>query len=161
MGGNWLKLLGVWLLGILVGGGATGLLLLRYEKGRDTDSEVRAVLSRQREAWNAGELERFTADYWDNDELTFFTKGTVSKGYPALLARYRKSYQSEGKEMGTLTFTELDITPIATNQALARGRWKVVTSEKSSDGLFTLALRRFPDGWKIVHDHTSETKKKP
>jgi len=23
--------------------------------------------------------------------------------------------------------------------------------------LFTLIFRKFPDGWKIIHDHTSET----
>ena len=36
------------------------------------------------------------------------------------------------------------------------GRWKVVTRKETLEGLFTLVLRRFPDGWKIVHDHTSQ-----
>ena len=25
------------------------------------------------------------------------------------------------------------------------------------EGRFTLVLRQFPDGWKIIHDHTSKT----
>jgi len=26
---------------------------------------------------------------------------------------------------------------------------------KTPHGLFTLVFRKFPDGWKIIHDHTS------
>ena len=159
MGGAGLKLMGVLLLGLLVGGAGTAFFLLRYPRGGDTDSEVRAVLSRQQEAWNAGDLEEFMTDYWDSEDLTFFSGGKVEKGRAALLARYRKRYQSEGREMGTLTFSELEITPMGANDALARGRWKVVTSKDSFDGLFTLWMRRFGDGWKIAHDHTSQTEK--
>lgn len=126
---------------------------------RDTDPQVRAVLMRQQEAWNAGELERFMEDYWDSDELTFFSEGKVTKGYTGLQERFRKRYQSEGKEMGTLTFSDLDVTPMGVNHAVARGRWKVITSKESFDGLFTLTLFRFPDGWKITHDHTSQSEK--
>ena len=129
-------------------------------RDRDTQSQVRALLLGQQEAWNAGDLERFMADYCDSEELTFFSGGTVEKGHAALLARYRRRYQSEGKEMGTLTFSDLDITPMGSS-AMARGRWKVVTSKESFDGLFTLTLVRFHEGWKIMHDHTSQSEKKP
>jgi ketosteroid isomerase-like protein len=157
-----LKLLGVFLVGLVLGGGGVGLILHhQYANVGDTDSQIRAVLLRQQEAWNAGDLERFVADYWENEALTFFSDGTIEQGPAALLTRYRKRYQSEGKEMGTLTFSDLDITPMGADAATARGRWKVVKKEKSSDGLFTLALRQFPDGWKITHDHTSQTEKKP
>ena len=128
---------------------------------RDTDPQVRAVLLRQQEAWNAGDLERFMEDYWESDELTFFSEGNVTKGYTGLQERYRKRYQSEGKEMGTLTFSDLDVTPMGASYANARGRWKVVTSKGTFDGLFTLTLYRFRDGWKITHDHTSQSEKKP
>jgi beta-aspartyl-peptidase (threonine type) len=161
MGGSGLKLLGVLLLGLLVGGGGTTFFLLRSPSAGDTDSQVRAVLSRQQEAWNAGDLEGFMTDYWDSEDLTFFSGGKVEKGHAALLARYRKRYQSEGKEMGTLTFSELDITPMGPSDALARGRWKVVTSKDTFEGYFALSLYRFADEWKIAHDHTSQSEKKP
>ena len=154
-----LKLLGVFVLGLAVGAGF--VLHHHYAIGGDTESQVRAVLLRQQEAWNAGDLEGFMTDYWDSKDLTFFSGGTVSRGYAALLARYRKRYQSDGKEMGTLTFSDLDITPLGPGSATASGRWKVVTSKESFDGLFTLTLRRFNDGWKITHDHTSQSEKKP
>ena len=129
---------------------------------RDTEPAVRAVLLGQQEAWNAGDLERFMVDYWDSEELTFFNEDKVDKGHAALLARYRKSYQSDGKEMGTLTFSDLDITPMGASNAMARGRWKVVRANETREGLFTLSLYRFRDGWKITHDHTSKKEiKKP
>ena len=158
------SLLRVFVMTLLIGGVPIAGLCAAYwvvsRWQRDTDPEVRAVLMRQQDAWNAGDLERFMTDYWDSEELTFFKEGTVSRGYAALLARYRKSYQADGNEMGTLTFSDLDITPMGAATATARGRWKVVTPKKTSDGLFTLTLYRFADGWKITHDHTSESKTK-
>ena len=154
----------VWL-GVLLTAGVFAGLILAYwfflGRQLDTGAEVRAVLLRQQEAWNAGDLERFMADYWESDELTFYAGGTIESGFDAVLARYRKRYQSEGKAMGTLTFSDLDVTPMGANYATARGRWKVVTSKDTFDGLFTLTLYRFRDGWKITHDHTSQSEKKP
>ena len=157
------SLLRVLVMTLLIGGvPITGLcatywVVSRWQ--RDTDPEVRAVLTRQQDAWNAGDLERFMTDYWDSEDLTFFTGGNVSRGPAALLERYRKRYQADGKEMGTLTFSDLDVTPMGASSATARGRWKVVTSKESFDGLFTLTLYRFGDGWKITHDHTSQSEK--
>ena len=130
-------------------------------QGRSARAEARALLLRQQDAWNAGDLEGFMTGYWDSEDLTFFSGGKVEKGYAALLTRYRKNYQSEGKEMGKLTFSELDIMPMGADDALARGRGKVVTSEEAFDGLFTLALHRFAGGWKNTHDHTSRGEKQP
>ncbi len=124
---------------------------------------VRAVLTEQVAAWNKGDLDRFMDTYWDSDELTFFSGGTVTKGRKAVFERYRKTYKSEGKEMGKLTFSELDVQVLGPDAVVARARWKLVLSNDSPGGLFTLILRKFPDGWKIVHDHTSraEPPKKP
>jgi ketosteroid isomerase-like protein len=33
--------------------------------------------------------------------------------------------------------------------------WQDTLDGKTPHGLFTLLFRKFPDGWKIVHDHTS------
>jgi len=118
-------------------------------------AEIKAVLEEQVAAWNAGDLDRFLTTYWDSDELTFFSGGTVSKGLKAVAARYRKNYRSEGKEMGKLTFSDMDVVPLGPDAALARARWKLVTSKEKVEGLFTLVLRKLDRGWKIVHDHTS------
>lgn len=120
------------------------------------DKQVKAVLDEQVAAWNAGDLERFMQTYWRSDDLRFYSGGTVTSGWQATLDRYRKQYQAEGKEMGKLAFTELDVQALGPDAVLARARWKLTTSKDSSEGLFTLVLRHFPDGWKIIHDHTSK-----
>ncbi len=116
---------------------------------------VKAVLAEQVAAWNKGDLGRFLDTYWDSDELTFYSGGAVTRGRKAVAERYRKNYQAEGKEMGKLTFSDLEVQPLGPDAAMARARWKVVTSKETMEGLFTLILKKFPDGWKIVHDHTS------
>ena len=55
--------------------------------GRSSRSHVAAVLSRQQDAWNGGDLEGFMTGYWESGELTFFSGGKVEKGYAALLTR--------------------------------------------------------------------------
>jgi beta-aspartyl-peptidase (threonine type) len=119
------------------------------------EESIRAVLDAQVAAWNRRDLEGFMAGYWHSDELTFMSGDTVTHGWQATFDRYRKRYQAEGKEMGSLTFSNLEIQVFDSDNAMVRGHWKLTMSQETHGGLFTLILRRFPEGWRIVHDHTS------
>ncbi len=117
---------------------------------------VKKVLDKQVSDWNAGRLEEFMSGYWRSPDLTFFSGGRKLKGWDATLERYRKTYQADGREMGKLTFSELDIQALGDRNAFVRGRFELVLSDGSKPtGIFTLMLRKFDDGWKIIHDHTS------
>ena len=117
---------------------------------------ARSVLDAQVEAWNRGDLEGFMATYWRSPDLVFCSGGTVTRGWDETLARYRKRYQSEGREMGHLQFDAIEVIPLGEDAALARGAWRLhMTDGKEPHGLFTLLLRRFDGAWRIVHDHTS------
>lgn len=118
---------------------------------------TRALLAEQEAAWNRGDLDEFMAGYWNDERLTFSSGGIVTRGWQGTMARYQKRYRAEGKEMGTLTFSELECEPLAADVVLARGRWALVfaKSDDRPSGLFTLVVRKLPDGWRIVHDHTS------
>ena len=50
---------------------------------------------------------------------------------------------------------ELDIDVLSADAAVVRGRWHLKMTKEEPNGLFTLIFKRFPDGWRIVHDHTS------
>jgi beta-aspartyl-peptidase (threonine type) len=120
------------------------------------EDDVRKLLDGQVVAWNKKDLAGYMAGYWNNDKLTFFSGGTQTHGWKDTLERYQQRYQGEGKEMGALSFKELTIEPLGKAAAMAHGRWKLtLTDGKVVDGLFTVVLRKFPDGWRIVHDHSS------
>ena len=126
-----------------------------------TETAVRAVLDAQQVAWNRGDLDEFMAGYWKDDRLTFFSGDTITHGWQKVFDRYTKRYRSDGNEMGQLTFSDIQIEPLGDNAAFARGKWTLKMKDgKTPNGLFTLFFRRFDNGWRIVHDHTSvaETK---
>ncbi len=117
---------------------------------------IRAVLDRQVAAWNRHDLEGFMAGYWKSPELTFFSGGNVTKGWDSTLERYHRNYQAQGKEMGILEFSDLNMQLLGRSAAFVRGRFHLkMSSGKEPTGIFTLVFRKFPEGWKIVHDHTS------
>lgn len=117
--------------------------------------EIRQVLERQVDAWNHRDLEGFMKGYWRSPDLTFYSGGTMVSGWEETLARYRNRYQSTGKEMGKLEFSDLQIELLGPGAAFVRGQFHLKMDSSKSDGLFTLTFRQFTDGWKIIHDHTS------
>ena len=121
-----------------------------------TTDAVRSLLLSQQAAWNRHDLESFMTGYWNSPDLTFFSGARVTSGWQGTLERYKKTYQSQGAEMGTLEFTDLQIEPLGSDAAFARGAWHLTMSDgKTPHGVFTLVLRKFPAGWRIIHDHTS------
>ena len=122
---------------------------------KPAEKDIRQVLDEQVKAWNKGDLVGFMKGYWKSPELTFSSGKDHTKGWQQTLERYRKRYQGEGREMGKLSFSDLVVTPLGPDSAFVRGRWQLVRSKDKPGGLFTLIFRRFPEGWRIVHDHTS------
>jgi ketosteroid isomerase-like protein len=121
-----------------------------------SEAAVEAVLRTQQDTWNRHDLDAFMAGYWNSPELTFFSGANERNGWQATLDRYRATYASPGHEMGKLEFSGLRIEMLGPEAALVRGSWHLTMSDgKTPHGLFTLVFRKFPEGWMIVHDHTS------
>ena len=117
---------------------------------------IRKVIEDQQTAWNHQNLEAFMAGYWNSPDLTFFSGARESKGWQAALDRYKRNYQGAGHEMGKLEFANLRIEILGPETAFVRGEFHLTMSDgKMPQGLFTLIFRKFPDGWKIIHDHSS------
>jgi beta-aspartyl-peptidase (threonine type) len=126
------------------------------DAGGAARAAVQSVIEQQQAAWNHQDLEGFMAGYWNSPELTFFSGGHEAKGWQAALDRYKKNYQGAGHEMGKLDFRNLRIEMLGTESAFARGEFHLTMSDgKTPHGLFTLVFRKFPQGWKIVHDHSA------
>ena len=115
---------------------------------------VRAVLDAQRDAWNRGDIAGYM-DGYDRSPNTLFVSGdNVTRGWQTVLERYRQVYDSREK-MGLLTFSDLEITTIGKDAAVALGKWHLQRASDEPHGRFTLIFRKTKQGWKIVHDHTS------
>ncbi len=133
-----------------------GCFALAEASSGAAQKEIAATLNAQVEAWNRGDLEGYMQGYWNSPELTFFSGAAETRGWQPTLERYRKRYQNAGTEMGKLNFDDLQITALSSDSAFVRGRWRLTLSNgKQPGGLFTLLVRKKPEGWRIVHDHTS------
>src|SRR6267143_5413971 len=130
-------------------------LLGTLDKGRDADTKaINDVLGAQQAAWNRGDVDAFLVGYWRSPELTFSGSSGVARGWDGGRTRYKKNYPDEAA-MGELDFSELEFRFWGPDAALVLGRWHLKREKDDVGGVFTLVWRRFPDGWKIIHDHTS------
>ena len=119
------------------------------------ETAIRQVLKVQVAAWNQHNLEQFMRGYWNSPELTFFSGANATKGWQSALERYKRTYQAPGTEMGTLSFSDLDVKVLGPDSAFVRGAFHLTMSKgKEKHGIFTLIFQNFPDGWRIIHDHT-------
>jgi ketosteroid isomerase-like protein len=117
-------------------------------------ARIRAVLSAQVAAWNRGDIDGFMEGYARSSATEFVSRDKLTRGWETVRDRYRKKYGSRQK-MGTLTFSEIKITPLGADAAIVVGRWQLIRTSDKPHGIFTLLFRRTPAGWRIVHDHTS------
>src|SRR5437773_6501441 len=124
------------------------------EQSANAPAQIRSVLQAQQNAWNRGDIDGFMNGYARSASTVLISEDTIRRGWQTVRDRYRKKYSSRSK-MGTLTFSDLEITLLSSHSAVASGRWKLKRANDQPHGRFTLILRRQLEGWRIVYDHTS------
>lgn len=120
----------------------------------DPARPLRDVLAAQAKAWNEGNIDRYMQHYWKSDRLTFSSGGKTTRGWEMTMARYRDRYPTREK-MGTLAFSDLEVTSLGEEAALMLGRWRLDRKEDVLQGNFSLVFRKIKGQWVIIHDHTS------
>jgi uncharacterized protein (TIGR02246 family) len=131
-----------------------GLALAPAPQSNAAD-DIRALLTTQADAWNRGDLNGFLAPYWNSEGLSFFGNDSVTRGFAAIEARYRKRYGNSQETMGHLRFEDLEVTVLSPDAAVVYGRFRLQMKDSNPTGIFTLILRKQAGKWKIIHDHTS------
>ena len=116
---------------------------------------ITGALTAQQEAWNRGDVDAFLRGYWRSPELTFSGSGGIARGWDGVLARYKEHYPNR-EAMGKLEFSALEFRFLGSDAALVLGHWHLARQKGDVGGVFSLVLERFPEGWRIIHDHTSE-----
>lgn len=113
------------------------------------------VLRAQERAWNAGDLDAFLAGYARTPELVFTSGAQVRRGYEETATRYRERYGTDRSSMGRLAFEVLGVQSAGADAAVVLGRWRLTETPSAGGGVFSVVLERRPEGWRIIHDHTS------
>lgn len=134
---------------------ASDAISAEEKKPAAAETAIQKVLNDQVTAWNKGDLAEFMKGYWNSNDLTFYAGKDKHQGWDKAFERYKKRYQGEGKEMGKLAFSELDVQLLNPEFAVVKGRWNVEVKKETLSGLFTLIMKKADQGWVIVHDHTS------
>lgn len=123
----------------------------------DDKQQILELLLQQSVDWNNGDIDAYMNGYWKSEKLRFASGDRVTYGWEKTLSNYKKSYPTK-LSMGDLIFSDIVVEQINENTAIVFGRWQLYTEIDVPHGLFTLHLNKFPEGWKIVSDHTSSGK---
>jgi len=130
------------------------LVCAEPEQPPNSVAEIQSVLSAQQDAWNRGDIDGFMNGYARSASTVFVSEDEVRRGWETVRDRYRAKYSDHAK-MGTLSFSEIEVTMLSPDAAAVLGRWKLKRANDEPHGRFTLIFKRLPEGWRIVHDHTS------
>lgn len=142
-----------------------GLLLSREVRStnragattEDDRTAITKILLEQQAAWNRGDVTTFMRGYWNSPELTFAGSSGISRGWEAVQTRYKQVYPDQ-TAMGQLDFSNFEFRFLGTDAALVLGQWHLRRTSGDIGGVFSLVFQRRPEGWRIVHDHTSLVK---
>lgn len=118
------------------------------------ETQIRQLMAEQAAAWNRGDIDSFMTSYWNSNETLFVGATGVARGWQAVLARYHRAYPDQ-KAMGHLTFSNIEVHPYCSDAAGVLGNYHLDREKDHPEGVFTLDLRKFPEGWRIVVDHTT------
>lgn len=122
--------------------------------GSQAETTLAAALHASAAAWNRGDLDGFLAPY--ADDVVYIGSGGPVRGLNSVRERFRRVYFEAGPPSERLAFESRSVRLIAPDHALQMGRWVLTEPDGSvQSGWFTLLWERRPEGWRIVHDHSS------
>ena len=124
------------------------------DEGASDREAITRILEAQQNNWNRGDVDAFLEGYWHSPDLTFSGSGGIARGWDGVLARYKRNYPDRAT-MGQLDFSGLEFHFLGKDAALVLGHWHLARAQGDIGGVFSLVWQRFPEGWRIIHDHTS------
>lgn len=116
---------------------------------------VAGVLQHGAEAWNAGDLDAFMADYGEDTATTYVGRRGLVRGRAAIRASYAPRF-APGVSRGTLRFENLEVDVLGPDAAFAIATY--VLTERDSvigRGPTSLLFRKRGGRWYITRDHSS------
>ena len=115
---------------------------------------IKATLDTTAAGWNRGELPVYLSAYVDS--ATAMGSTGLVRGVKGIEGQMRAGFWRTGRPLQTLSYDHLEIRPIGPSQAIVTGQY-ILTGGGRPDrtGWFTTIWVRTPNGWRMVHDHSS------
>lgn len=124
---------------------------------QDHGSEIRAEVARYVSAVNSGDARAIADLYIRKPGVSSAGDGEITEGWQGVLALLGDFMRGMGRV--TMSADSITVTPIGEGAAVAVlvYRWTGVQGRDTtrSVGAMTLVYERTPQGWRVVHDHTS------
>jgi beta-aspartyl-peptidase (threonine type) len=121
----------------------------------DPTPELRALLDQSARSWNAGDLDGFLITYARDSATTFVTVRGPVHGFDEIRGRYAARFEP-GAERDSLTFTDFTVRMLGGDYVLSTARYVLARGDSvTATGPFTVIWERRPEGWRMIHDHTS------
>lgn len=118
------------------------------------EKAILAMLEKQNQAWNRGDVAGFMKGYWENDSLMFVGKSGITYGYKNTLENYKKGYP-DATAMGQLTTTQIKVIRVSSRYYFIVGKWYLKRTIGDLSGHYNLLLQKINGEWVIIADHSS------
>lgn len=114
------------------------------------------MLEEQAKCWRKGDLECYMQGYWKSDSLLFIGSRGLTYGWQPTLDNYKRGYP-DVSAMGKLNFDLKEFRQLSPETMLVVGKWHLQRDAAKGDleGHFSVIFQKFPEGWKIIADHSS------
>jgi beta-aspartyl-peptidase (threonine type) len=121
----------------------------------DPTSELEQLLQASARAWNSGDLDGFLITYARDSATTFVTARGPIYGFEQIRGRYAARFEP-GAERDSLTFTDHTVRMLGSDFVVSTARYVLMRRDSvTATGPFTVIWERRPEGWRMIHDHTS------
>ncbi|GBD32622.1 hypothetical protein HRbin33_01594 [bacterium HR33] len=125
--------------------------------------EISAEVARYVEAVNSGDARRVADLYARRPGVSSAGDGEITRGWSEILSLLRDFMGALGSV--TMTAESLAVSPVGAGGAVAvfKYRWVGLQGGDTAayQGAMTLVYERTPQGWRVVHDHTSSLRPRP
>jgi ketosteroid isomerase-like protein len=119
----------------------------------DLEAEIMPIELETAAAWNRADLDAHVAAYADS--AVFMAPGPVV-GRDRIRESLARGFWRSGRPAQELRYEDVSLRPLGAGHALMTGRYVLYGGGRDErTGWFTLVWERTPDGWRIVHDHSS------
>jgi uncharacterized protein (TIGR02246 family) len=117
--------------------------------------QLTAQLERGASDWNRGDLDAFLSDYAPESTTTFVDGRRARAGFDFIRSHYAPLFVP-GARRDSLHFEEVKVRRLSPTLALVTARYVLQRGGAvTASGPFSLVMEQRPQGWKILHDHSS------